>query len=76
MTKLQVSRVASPIPRSARDWKQDPCRLGKCSALSLSELHEGRGEVAEKEGLEGGGIRGRWDMCSKCTAHEKVYKDK
>jgi hypothetical protein len=25
--------------------------------LSLSELHEGRGEVAEKKGLEGGEIR-------------------
>ena len=65
-----------PHPHSARDWKHDPCMLGKCSTQSLSELHEGRGEVAEKEGLEGGGIRGRWDMCSKCTAHEKVYKDK
>ena len=69
MTKLQVSRVASPIPRSARDWKQDPCMLGKCSTQSLSELHEGRGEVAEKKGLEGGGIREDSGTCAQSALH-------
>ena len=58
-----------PHPHSARDWKHDPCMLGKCSTQSLSELHEGRGEVAEKKGLEGGGIREDSGTCAQSALH-------
>ena len=31
-----------PHPHSARDWKQDPCMLGKCSAATVAYLTRSR----------------------------------
>ena len=69
MTKLQVSRVASPMPTVLGIGNRIPACWASALQLSLSELHEGRGEVAEKKGLEGGGIREDSGTCAQSALH-------